>query len=60
MEAYICRGWLTEDLNYDWLMIMPLGGGAVVSFDHFDDFIVFKVKSSVRALDLNWISTSNR
>ena len=35
MEAYIhvCRERLTENLEYDWLMMMRLGG-ADVSFYH--------------------------
>ena len=31
MEAYIYRGLFTDNLKYDWLMIMLLGG-TVVSF----------------------------
>ena len=33
MEAYICRGRFTENLKYDWLMMMSLGG-AGVNFYH--------------------------
>ena len=33
MEAYLCRGRFMINLEYDWLMMMSLGG-TVVSFDH--------------------------
>ena len=33
LEACICRGCFTDNLKYDWLMIMYLGG-SVVSFFH--------------------------
>ena len=38
MEAYICRGCLTVNLKYDWLMMMSLGG-ALNSFYHVTEYI---------------------
>ena len=49
MEAYKCRWRFLDDLQYDWLIMMPLGG-AVVSFYHVTSFVE-KVKLSARALD---------
>ena len=43
MDAYRCRGRFTENLKYDWLMMMSLGG-AVVSFYHVTLYIVYKMK----------------
>ena len=51
MEAYLCRGRIIVNLNYDALMMMMSLAGAVVSFSR--DFMVYKMKPSVRASDFD-------
>ena len=49
MEAYICKGRLTDNLNHVFLMVMSLCG----TVNCFCRIILYKVKPSVRVLDLD-------
>ena len=42
MEAYICRGHFADNVKYDWLMMMSLGG-TVVSFYHVASYYINKI-----------------
>ena len=52
MEAYLCRWRFMVNLEYDWFMMMSLGG-AVVSFYHVNsrEFMIYKMIPSVRVSD---------
>ena len=47
--TYVCRGRFTDNLEYDWLVMMSFGGAVV-------NFIEYKVNPCVRALYLElWV-----